>query len=199
MQRGLEGRRIAFFAESDQTNAPGDRVSRDLEAAGAEVHRLESSSRDEDWHGAKYAALVLIGGRDGLSSTDTRLVQLVREFLVSDKPLAAFGRAVRMVVEAGGAGGRSLAASDDLRPAIEQAGARVVDADIHVDETLITARNTAEPDQFARTVVRELATRLEEGAVDEMSELSFPASDPPAVTPAALAPAKGGDDTRAEG
>jgi putative intracellular protease/amidase len=177
--------------------ATGGRILKALEQAGADVTRLESARQDDSWHGAAYAALVLVGGRDGSDATDERLVQLVREFLLSGKPLVAYGEAVRIVVEAGGAAGRSVAANDDLKDAIDQAGATCVPAEIHVDESLITARASADLGEFADRLVRELATRLEESAVDEMSDLSFPASDPPAVTPASVGRPR--RDTRAEG
>jgi putative intracellular protease/amidase len=183
MQRGLEGRRIALFGSE---GAALDTVRRELEAAGATVQSVSEKDGDEDWHGAKYAALVLIGANPAFAKSDPRLVQLVREFLVADKPLAAYGSAVRIVFEAGGVEGRSVSADGDLKTAIESVGAKCVDEDIHADAMLITARESIGVDAFAARLLAELSSRLEESAVDEMSELSFPASDPPAVSPTSI-------------
>lgn len=187
MLRGLDGRRIALFASTDGASRPrADMVVRALETAGALVQRLALSDSEDDWHGAKYAGLVLIDDETPSLDGNPRLIQLVREFLVSDKPLAAFGGAVSVVFEAGGVEGRTVAARGALKMAMERAGATCVDAPIHVDEALITAREGADIQSFAARLVRELSSRLEERAVDEMSELSFPASDPPAVSPSSV-------------
>lgn len=201
MQRGLDGRRIALFSDLKDggANTPAEAVRRALEGAGAKVQLLSASATEEDWHGAKYAALVLVDGDGSSSQNDPRILQLVREFLVSDKPLAAFGAAVRAVFEAGGVQGRSVAASGDLKAAIEKGGATCVKEDMHADGALITARSEVGIDGFASRLVRELANRFEEGALDEMSELSFPASDPPAVSPASIGHLNQEEDTRAEG
>jgi putative intracellular protease/amidase len=152
MQRGLEDRRIALFADGGASV-----VARALEASGARVATLNegSATRDEDWHGGRYAALVVVDGQ-GVSGNEPRLVQLMREFLVSDKPVAVFGGGVQVLHEAGG-----------------------------VEEDALIADPNGDVGQFATRVVAELTGRLEEAQLDDMSDQSFPASDPPSTTPAA--------------
>lgn len=189
-ERGLESRRVAVFIGPDDDPAAEQRaapVIRALEEAGARIHVLKTGKGDnDDWHGARYAALVVVDDGSSAFSGDTRLVQLAREFLVSDKPIAAIGGGLWALLKAGGAAGRSVAAHGLLRIALEGAGATCVNEPIHVDEALITARADANLDEFARRVVREFSNQLEERELDEMSELSFPASDPPAITPATI-------------
>jgi hypothetical protein len=91
----------------------------------------------------------------GEGAGEPRLTQLVREFLLSEKPIAAAGSGRDLVREAGGE--PRVAASDDM-----------------------------ESSDFADRVVTELSQCLEDHDVDEMSEESFPASDPPAVSPSAI-------------
>ena len=66
---------------------------------------------------------------------------------------------------------------------MDAAGGVVVDQPIHVDDTVFTALASAKPEDVGDRLAVSLAARLEEHAVDEMSEMSFPASDPPAVSP----------------
>jgi putative intracellular protease/amidase len=188
MQRGLDGRRVAVFVSSSENAQQRETVvTRALEQAGARINVLNAAGqRDEDFHGAKYAALVLIGDGTSTDNADARVIQLTREFLASDKPVAVFGSALNLLLEAGGAAGRSLAADTALKPALEAAGATCVDDPIRVDETLITARGNADVNDFASRLVEELSSRLEDRALDEMSEMSFPASDPPATTPGSV-------------
>lgn len=191
MLRGLEARRIAVFVERDDEDAQRNAapIIAELKKAGATLHLLsEASAVDTDFHSGSSAALVVIGGGDTFDS-DPRLVQLAREFLAADKPLAVYGSAISLVVEAGGATARSLSAPAGLRSTVEGAGATAVDKPINVDEALISASAEADPAQFAQAVVAQFSERLDERAVDEMSELSFPASDPPAVSPATIGPA----------
>ncbi len=163
MQRGLDGRRLALF---DASRARARDVVPALERAGALVHALKDSDPDEQWHGGRYAALVVVGDGGPEFHGDRRLVQLVREFLLSDKPVAA------------------------LDVPLES---------IQADESLLAVRGTGDARGFAEQVVREFSSRLEERDVDEMSELSFPASDPPAVNPGAVGRVSPDRDVRGEG
>ena len=153
MQRGLDGRRIALLAA-----APADAIRDALAGAGALVEALPPGSTAEGaaWHAGRYAALVIA---DGSRGGDPRAAQLVREFLVAAKPVAALGDGLSLVEEAGGA-------KDDL-----------------------VLSNDGDAGAFASQLVAALADRLDDEQVDEMSDMSFPASDPPAVTPASIGPA----------
>ena len=161
MRRGLEGRRIALAAGEGADAAV---IRRELIAAGAEISELADSTPDEEWHGGRYAGLVL-AGRSGAGTRD-RLAQLVREFLVSEKPVAAMGA--------------------DL-------------AALQLDESLLALGDRGDDAQaFARRVATTFAERLEEHDVDEMSELSFPASDPPAMNPGTAGHVSAEPDPRAD-
>lgn len=184
MQRGLEGRRIGLYVGS-LANTGGTAIQQALEDAGARVHVLADDAQPDDFRGDLYAALVAVSSGE---SNDARATQLVREFMASDKPVAIFGEALTLLLEAGGSAGRAVAADAEQGAVLEGAGASLADGPINVDDALITAASSADVQTFANTVVRAFSERLEDRAVDEMSELSFPASDPPAITPAKVGP-----------
>ena len=188
MLRGLEGRGVAVFFPSDDgaVERRAASVIRALEEAGARIHVLRAGQGSDDWHGGLYAALVIVGDGTAAFAGEQRLVQLAREFLVSDKPLAAFGGGLTVLQEAGGGAGHAVAADGEFKSAVEEAGGTAVDEPISVDDALITAGSSADVEAFAKRVVQEFSDRLEERDLDEMSELSFPASDPPAITPATI-------------
>src|SRR5882672_1467652 len=101
MLSGLEGRRVALFLSPDDESAKRRTafVTRALEQAGARIHVLSAANTcDADFHGGKYAALVLLGDGPTEAETDPRLVQLTREFLASDKPVAVLGGALSVVL-----------------------------------------------------------------------------------------------------
>lgn len=147
MQRGLDGRRVGVIGAKEGN------LEDALSGAGAQVERLSpGSGSDGDWRGARYSALVI-----AMASDDPRVLQLVREALVSGKPIVVLGDGPSIVERAGGTR----------------------------DDVVCVASGG---DAVSRAVAA-LADRLDEDQVDEMSDLSFPASDPPAVTPASIGPA----------
>lgn len=95
----------------------------------------------------------------GGGADDPRAAQLVREFLVAAKPVAVMGHGLALVEREGGA-------RDDL-----------------------VFAEDGDAGSLAPRLIAALAERLEEDQVDEMSDLSFPASDPPAASPASVGPA----------
>lgn len=183
MGRGLEGRRIALQAgdrpDADETSI----VTTALEGAGATVQRLRDVRSDDEWHSGRYAALVALGELPGAAD---RVEQLAREFLVAGKPIAAHGHGLSVLLKAGGLAGRRVSVGQEFEELAAAAGADCVDESMTVDENLLTAGRESPITEFAERVTREFSRLLEESEVDEMSELSFPASDPPAVSPSTL-------------
>ena len=186
--RGLEGRRVAVFVSRDDEEAQknGAMVVAALEGSGALAHTLSAvDAKDADFYSGASAALVAVGGPTEFKG-DPRVVQLAREFLAADKPVAAYGSAISLILAAGGAAARTIACPESLKAPLESAGGTCAKTPLHVDDTLITASDQAGAANFAAEVVRVFSSHLEERAVDEMSDLSFPASDPPATTPATV-------------
>jgi hypothetical protein len=95
-----------------------------------------------------------------------------------------------------------------MASALRDAGANVVDSSGHVDEKLISSRGD-DVREVQTVILREFANRVDEARVDQLSEQSFPASDPPpgpvavggegASTTLHLDPARPGSDTLGEG
>jgi hypothetical protein len=158
MLRGLEGRRIAVAGDRG-----ADEAAAALEKRGARAERLTAATSSENWHGGKYAALVITGAIADQGEA-ARAVQLLREFLVSDKPVAILGEGRQLLDQAGG-----------------------------VPEDAVLLDRDSEPRAFAERLAGELAARLDEREIDEMSDQSFPASDPPSTTPSSLGGPPGDD------
>lgn len=200
MRFGLEGRKIAILATDGVEQVELEQPRKALDAAGAVTHLIapEEGSIQAMNHGdrgarlpvdrtldrvraADYDALLLPGGvasPDRLR-LDERAVQFVREFMVNDKPVAAICHGPWLLVEAGAVAGRTLTSWPSLRTDIRNAGGDWVDEVVRVDDQLITSRKPDDLPQFCETIVREFANRIDERAVDSVSEQSFPASDPP--------------------
>lgn len=151
MQRGLEGRRIALFA-----GAEGEGLRKALEGAGALVEVLSDgrARADAEWHAGRYAAIVVGAGRD--DELQQRIMQLLRESLLSEKPIVVIGAGLGLLEHAGGS---------------------------REDALIVSPKASGDA---GTDVVRALADRLDERDVDEMSDMSFPASDPPATTPQSI-------------
>jgi protease I len=191
MELALKGRRVAILAADGMDGPQLSTPRRLLADAGATPEVLAarpgvvSATSDEsipvdrtfdDCHAADYDALVIPGGEGTAAlSRDERVVQLVREFMAADKPVAAIGAGVRLLVVADMVAGRAIAATADVAEEVQRAGGRMVDGAIHVDERLITARSA----DATVALVGALTSRVEDARADELSEQSFPASDPP--------------------
>lgn len=200
MAIGLSGRKVAILATDgvEQVELVEPRTA--LEAAGAETH-LVSPKKGEiqgfrhhekgerfkvdralaDAMSSDYAALVLPGGVANLDAlrTDPAAVQFLREFMVSDKPVAAICHGPRLLVDADAVKGRTLTSWPSLKADIIDAGGEWVDEPVHVDDKLITSRKPDDLPLFNRRMVQEFGSWIDERAMDELSEQSFPASDAP--------------------
>ena len=200
MAQGLEGRRVAILATDgvEQVELVEPRTA--LEGAGATTQlvslkpgqiqgfnhldkgdRFDVDATLDDAQASQFDALFIPGGvanPDALRM-DPRAVQFVREFMVSDKPVAAICHAPWLLVEADAVAGRTLTSWPSLQTDIRNAKGDWVDREVVVDDKLVTSRKPDDLPAFNEAIVREFATRLEDARVDLASEQSFPASDPP--------------------
>ncbi|MFN2567838.1 MAG: DJ-1/PfpI family protein [Gemmatimonadaceae bacterium] len=196
MKFGLKGRHVAILAADgvDGAQVGGARtalseagvVADVLATRGGEVTAAAGDAVGVDrtfdvCHSADYDALVIPGGQAAVDALrrEGRALQFVREFMAADKPVAAIGDGVRMLVAADAVAGRSVAAPRELADAVREAGGELVDRPLYVDEKLITARGEGDLSELNTAIVREFSNRVDEARVDQLSEQSFPASDPP--------------------
>jgi len=200
MQRGLSGRTVAILATDGVERAELVEPRKALDDAGATTHlisleegEIQAMNHDEKADRLKvdrtlaqvrasdYDALLLPGGvaNPDKLRTDERAVQFVREFMLSEKPVAAICHGPWLLVEADAVKGRTLTSWPSLKTDIRNAGGAWVDERVQVDDRLITSRKPADIPAFNEAMLREFGNRIEERMVDEMSEQSFPASDPP--------------------
>ena len=200
MELGLKGRKVAILATDGVEQVELIEPRKALDAAGAVTHlispkegAIQGMNHDEKGdmlpvdqplskvHASEYDALLLPGGvaNPDTLRMDQAAVQFVREFMLSEKPVAAICHGPWLLVEAGGVSGRTLTSWPSLKTDIRNAGGNWVDQPVAVDDRLITSRKPADIPAFSAAIVRQFANRIDEARADEMSEQSFPASDPP--------------------
>ena len=108
----------------------------------------------------EYDALVLPGGvanPDALRMDDDA-VRFVRDFVASDKPVAAICHAPWTLVEAGCVSGKRLTSWPSLKTDIRNAGGDWVDEEVVVDGNLITSRNPGDLPAFNKALVDALGS-----------------------------------------
>lgn len=102
-----------------------------------------------------FDALMLPGGQmnpDKLRM-EARAVELVEEFDIADKPIAAICHGPWLLVEADVVDGRTVTSWPSIRTDLENAGADVVDQEVAVDGNLITSRKPDDIPAFNRALI----------------------------------------------
>lgn len=150
-------------------------VSKGEKAGRHEVHRLVPDVSAHD-----FDALVIPGGvkNPDRLRMNADAVNLVRNFMAADKPVASICHGPWLLVEADAVAGRTLTSYPSLRTDIQNAGGSWVDKQVEVDQKLITSRVPDDLPAFCSKLVSVLSTHIEERRLDRMVEQSFPASDP---------------------
>jgi protease I len=195
----LAGRRVAVLAAEGVEQVELTEPVAALRGAGAEVtivsleageiqafNHLDKGERipvDRELgatSAADYDGLVLPGGvaNPDRLRTDERAVQFVRDFLETDKPVAAICHAPWLLIEAGLVKGRTLTSWPSLKTDVTNAGGEWVDKAVVVDQKLVTSRKPDDLPQFCDRVIEAFASAAEEASLDHMVEQTFPASDP---------------------
>ncbi|HST24793.1 MAG TPA: type 1 glutamine amidotransferase domain-containing protein [Gaiellaceae bacterium] len=174
----LKGRRIAIIATDMVEQIELLEPRKALEAAGAETDLLsikpgtiqgfnhfdkaDEHTVDklvEEVDAADYDALFIPGGvgnPDRLRA-DENVVQFTRAFFEQGKPVAAICHGPWVLVEAGVVNGRTLTSWPSLQTDIRNAGGNWVDAEVVVDQGLVTSRRPDDIPAFNRKLVEEFA------------------------------------------
>jgi protease I len=115
---------------------------------------LELEAVDVD----EFDALVLPGGQmnpDALRINE-RAVELVLDFLDSEKIVAAICHAPWLLVEADAVEGRTLTSWPSVKTDIENAGGDWIDEEVVVDDNMITSRSPKDLDAFVAKIIEEV-------------------------------------------
>jgi protease I len=103
-------------------------------------------------------AVVIPGGLSpGRLRDDPRVVDFVRRFFDTGKPLAAICHGPQLLVQAGVVDGRTLTSWPALQAEIEKAGATWIDQDLVEDTNLVTSRKPEDLEIFCKAILDRLA------------------------------------------
>ncbi|MCR9161128.1 MAG: type 1 glutamine amidotransferase domain-containing protein [Nannocystaceae bacterium] len=104
-----------------------------------------------------YDALLIPGGHapDNLR-TNAHVVDFVRAFAKTDKPIAAICHGPQLLIEAGATSGRTMTSFPSVRTDLENSGAHWVDEPVVVDRNLITSRTPDDLEPFCDALLEQL-------------------------------------------
>jgi protease I len=116
-----------------------------------------------DTGSADYDALVLPGGvaNPDFLRTDEDAVAFVRGFFRERKPVAVICHGPWTLIEADVVRGRRLTSWPSLRTDLRNAGADWVDAEVVIDDGLISSRKPADLPAFCATLIQEFASHTQ--------------------------------------
>ena len=112
-----------------------------------------------------YDALVLPGGvmNPDRLRTDENVLKFVRQFFVDGKPVAAICHGPWTLINAGVVEGREMTSYHTIKQDLINAGAKWKDAEVIVDQGLVTSRSPADLDAFNDKVCEEIAEGVHAG------------------------------------
>ena len=122
-----------------------------------------------------YVALLIPGGYspDKLRA-DPRFVEFVKEFDATGRPLAAVCHGPQLLLTAELVKGRRLTAWSTVQGDLRQAGARVVDEPVVVDDNWITSRKPDDLEAFSAKLLEELSEMEERSGIQSPNEQALP-------------------------
>ncbi|MCC7268053.1 MAG: type 1 glutamine amidotransferase [Caulobacteraceae bacterium] len=174
----LAGKRVAILAADGYERAELTDPLEALRGAGAEVQIVSLKPGEirafehhepadaiavdrtaEDASAGDYDALVIPGGvfnPDALR-VDEAALTFVRGFFDAGKPVGAICHGPWVLINAGVAEGRTLTSVANIRRDLENAGARVVDREVVVEDGLVTSRTPKDLPAFCAKLIEEIA------------------------------------------
>jgi protease I len=173
----LSGKRIAILAtngfEQSELEVPRDT----LKQAGANVEIVSLQAGEikgwdkKDWgrpvkvdktldqvSAGDYDAIVLPGGQinPDLLRVEPKALQLIKDIFNAKKVVAAVCHAPWLLIETGIAKGRRMTSFKSIKTDVMNAGATWEDAEVVVDQGVITSRNPGDLKAFSAKIIEEI-------------------------------------------
>lgn len=174
---GISGKKIAILAtngfEQSELETPRDR----LKVAGATVEIVSLQAGEikgwdkKDWgrpvkvdktldeaRASDYNALVLPGGQmnPDLLRVEPTALKFIKDIFDAKKPIAAVCHAPWLLIEAGIAEGRRMTSYKSIKTDVANAGAKWEEAEVVVDQGIITSRNPGDLEAFSAKIIEEV-------------------------------------------
>ena len=128
-------------------------------------HNFSLNATFDEIRAEDYDALVIPGGRaPEYLRLNPKVLEMVRHFAQSGKPLAAICHAAQLLAAAGAVENRSVSCYPAVGPDVDRAGGRYMDIPIdaaHVDGNLVTAPAWPAHPQWISKFLGVLGTRIE--------------------------------------
>lgn len=132
-------------------------VAANREYTGKHGYRVETTRAVVDASVDDYAGLMIPGGHAPDSLRLNKLmVQFVRLFCLSDKPVAAICHGPQLLIEADVVGNKTVTSWASVATDLKNAGAAWIDRDVVIDGNLITSRSPADLQAFCQAFAEQV-------------------------------------------
>ena len=173
----LSGKRIAILATNGFEQSELEVPRNSLKEAGATVEVVSLQAGEikgwdkKDWgrpvkvdktldqvSAADYDAIVLPGGQinPDLLRVEPKALQLIKDIFNAKKVVAAVCHAPWLLIETGIAKGRRMTSFKSIKTDVMNAGANWEDAEVVVDQGVITSRNPGDLKAFSAKIIEEI-------------------------------------------